>query len=110
METATTEFEALVADARRLEESGLHYIFLPNLRMPDGCTPEAVDALLCLDDSGGYPSRLFFAQQITKAGVALNWNGNVHILSRNWVAFSWKDVPGDQHPVRVLLGHLDALR
>jgi hypothetical protein len=109
METATTEFEAFVAGARRLEEAGLRYIFLPKLPMP-GCVPDVVDALLCLDASGGYSSRLYFAEQISKDRVALNWNGNVHILGRNWVAYSWNGVPGDQHPVRVLLSHLDPLR
>jgi hypothetical protein len=40
----------------------------------------------------------------------LNWNGNVRILERNWVAFSWDHVRSEQHPASILTAHLDALR
>jgi hypothetical protein len=108
--TATeSELQAIAPGAHRIEEAGLHYIFLPGLRMPKGCTPEVVDCLLCLDSRDGYPTRLFFATQVSAPGKSLNWNGAAHILGRNWVAYSWKDAAAP-HPVQILLGHLDALR
>jgi len=109
--TATeSELETIAPGARRVEEAGLHYIFLPGLHMPKGCTPEVVDCLLCLDPRDGYPTRLFLATQVNAPGKALNWNPPVHILATNWVAFSWNNVPATQHPVQVLLCHLDALK
>jgi hypothetical protein len=112
-ETATerlAEFEALSPGARFFEEAGLRYIFVPELHMWEGSTPEIVDCLLCLDARDGYPTRLFFSTKVSAPGKPLNWNGNAHILARNWVAYSWKDVSADQQPIQILLGHLDALR
>jgi hypothetical protein len=110
MDSAAGEFDAVAPGARRLTEGGLQYVYLPNLSMPPGCIPATVDCLLCLDSVNGYTSRLYFAQQVSKAGVALNWNGNTHILGRNWVAYSWNNVATNQHPVGILLGHLAPFR
>lgn len=110
MENNPGEFDAIAPGARRVEEGGLRYVYLPQLHMPDGCAPSTVDCLLCLDPVNGYPSRLFFAEQVTKAGVSLNWNGTTHILGRNWVAYSWNYVPTNQHPIGVLACHLEPFR
>jgi hypothetical protein len=102
--------EAIAPGARRLNEGGLRYVHLPGLQLPAGCRPAATDCLLCLDAVNGYPSRLYFAERVTKEGKALNWNGDVHILGRAWHAYSWNYVSSDQSEVGILSDHLAALR
>lgn len=108
------ELRSFCSDAKDLTDGGLRFVYLPQLALPLGATPERIDALLCLDRHGSYPTRLFFASQVARnpatTGTALNWNGNVRILERNWVAFSWDHVRSEQHPVSILTAHLDALR
>jgi len=73
-------------------EGGVVYIFIPDLRLPDGSHPGKVDALLCPDaERHGYPSRLFFAERL-ESNKNLNWNppNGIRILERNWHAFSWR--------------------
>lgn len=103
------ELDLLCSAAKEHVEFGLTYILLPQLRLPSGCSPATVDALLCLNQRDGYPTRLFFAQTITcKNG--LNWNAqNVAILQRTWFAYSWNYVASGR-PVEVLAQHLRALR
>lgn len=81
--------------SKRSEDGGITFYFIPNLPLPDGCTPRSTDALLCPTGRDGYPSRLFFAEQIhvPPRPDTLNWNGSCRILERNWYAFSWRAVP-----------------
>jgi hypothetical protein len=103
------ELEPLCAGPQEYAEFGRHYILLPQLRLPDGCAPTVVDALLCLSARDGYPTRLFYSQQVVCKN-ALNWNAqNVPILQRNWFAYSWNYVPSGR-PIEVLAQHLKALR
>ncbi len=96
-------------------ELGISYILLPALRLPAGCAPNPVDALICLGHRDGYPTRLFFSGRVERpprvAGeAALNWNASdVVILERKWFAYSWKDVTYDGRPLEVLLDHMKAL-
>jgi len=96
-------------EAKEYFEQQIQYVLLPSLRLPPGCTPNPVNALLCLGARDNYPTRLFFEKQISgKSG--LNWNSsNVVILESNWFAYSWKDVTNDGRPLEVLLNHLKAL-
>ena len=55
-----------------LEEAGVTFLQLQRLRLPEGCTPSACDALLCPVDRGGYPSRLYFAEPVSSA-FTRNW-------------------------------------
>jgi hypothetical protein len=108
-EAALRELEQLCASAKEFTEFEKTYVFLSQLRLPEGCTPAMVDALLCLSARDGYPTRLYFAQQIS-CKQALNWNAqNVPILQRNWFAYSWRDVAAAR-PLEVLAQHLKALR
>jgi hypothetical protein len=94
---------------RRYEEAGYAYFFVPDLVLPEGCHPERVDALLCPSERDGYPSRLFFSQQI-RGPVTRNWNTTCRILERTWHAFSWKiDQPG-LCLVEMVLAHRGALQ
>lgn len=115
MTNAAEALAAICPGAQNLTDGGLRYVYLPQLALPVGATPQRMDCLLCLDQRDGYPTRLFFAAQVTPnpttpRSAALNWNGNTRILERNWVAFSWKDVRAAQHPVSILTAHLDAVR
>ena len=67
-------------------EGGYTYLLLEKLKLPDGCTPTEVDALLCPTPHTGYLSRLFFAEKITN----INWTTNIRVLERNWFAISWQ--------------------
>jgi len=88
-------------------------VFLPKLRLPDGCEPHEIDALLCPHPIDGYSSRLYFFARIQPAGkvntTALNWNASVLILERTWHAHSWR-TPPDLRPVQMIAIHLKALR
>ncbi|HLK15191.1 MAG TPA: hypothetical protein VKT78_10325 [Fimbriimonadaceae bacterium] len=87
------------------------YVLMVGLHLP-GCRPAECDALLCLGDRGeGYPTRLFFAQEITPPKpYNLNWNARgVHILGRSWYAYSWK-VPAGLSVQETLQQHLRPLQ
>jgi len=97
-------------EATEYHEFGLHYILLPALRLPQGCTPGIVDALLSLSPRENYPTRLFFAQQVQSKNP-LNWNSqSVPILQRTWFAYSWNYVTNDSRPLEVLANHMKALQ
>lgn len=103
------ELQSLSPEARGLSEGGIDYILLPNVQLPDGCTPARVDCLLCLGSRDGYENRLFFAQ-VVACRNGRNWNAqNVRIFERNWFAYSWR-VPGGLRPIETLIGHLQGLR
>jgi hypothetical protein len=103
------ELDQLCGGAKEYTEFGLNYILLPQLRLPSGCSPAVVDALLCLSSRDNYPTRLFFAQLVTSKN-GLNWNShNIAILQRSWFAYSWNHVATGR-PIEVLAQHLKALQ
>lgn len=103
------ELDQVCCGAKEYTEFGLTYVLLPQLRLPSGCTPAVLDALLCLSPRDSYPTRLYFAQQVTSKN-GLNWNAhNVAILQRNWFAYSWNHVASGR-PIEVLAQHLKALQ
>jgi len=91
-------------------EGSKPYILIPKMKLPAGCKPECVDALLCPHGRDGYPSRLFFSGIVT-GPTAPNWNAqSIRILERNWFGYSWKNVPATLTPVQMILSHLRGLR
>jgi len=48
-----------------VEDGGTEFILIRNLKLPDGCNPQVVDALLCPSPRSGYSSRLFLSSQVT---------------------------------------------
>lgn len=103
------ELYQLFPGASRHEEGGCTYFFLPRLVLPEGCSPEQVDALLCPLGRDGYSSRLFFAQQIASRATP-NWAQPQRILERQWYVFSWR-VEEAQVRLAQLVGlHLRGLR
>lgn len=101
------EIRALSPEAREMTEAGLVYLHLPGLKLPQGCDPQVVDALLCLQPRDGYATRLFLSARISNKGQ--NWNSH-RILDREWHTWSWNGVSADLRPIEILLGHLRALR
>jgi len=105
-----SEINQLCAGAKLMPEGDSVYIFLPALKLPKGCIPTEVDALLRLKSPlVDYPTRLFFAA-IVASKNKLNWNSlNIVILQRNWFAYSWKNVAADRRPIELVAEHLRAL-
>ncbi len=91
------------------EEAGAVIFVLPQLNLPPGCTPARVDALLYPSERDGYPSRLYFAQQVASSQER-NWNGIWHVLERDWHAFSWTVKAQNLSLVQLLLEHLEGLK
>lgn len=79
---------------------------LEYLRLPVDCSPAEVDVLLCPFPRDGYPSRLYFAQQIN-CSFQRNWNFYGIVAGRHWYAFSWKVEPANLTLRKILLGHLE---
>ena len=91
-------------------EAGVTYYLIPGLRLPKGCTPDRVDALLCPTSRDGYPSRLFL-EKIVTSRTSHNWNAsNVRILERNWFAVSWMLKTPNLRLAQLLAAHLEAFR
>lgn len=103
------ELKKLFGIVLRSEESGKTYFLIPQLAMPDGCTPARTDVLLCPSERDGYPSRLFFAERVACKGTP-NWTTVVRILERTWHAFSWRVPQTDLRPAQLVLAHLKGLR
>jgi hypothetical protein len=93
------------------EEGGFTFILIPELRMPDGCTPQTVDALLCPFTRDGYPSRLFLSSKVVHKGPGQNWNANgVILFGRQWWAVSWHTHKEDQRLLGMVTAHLQAFK
>ncbi len=103
------EMKSLWPEARKYEESGILYFFLPQLRLPDGCSPSQVDALLCPTNHSGYTSRLFFEQVITSPQPR-NWTTTARIMERNWHAISWQYPETNLRLAQMVGVHLRAFR
>ena len=109
------ELTGIYTGLKQLEEGGTPYFLLPDVSLPGGACPEVVDLLLRPVQGDGYDSRLFLSQQPTSFSSrtcteTLNWNSvNVHILARNWFAYSWRTKPGLRLAQMVAM-HLRALQ
>jgi hypothetical protein len=91
--TEIDELRPLCEAVSCANEGGVTFLLLQGLRLPEGCSPSRIDALLCPTSRDGYDSRLFFAAQVQGPGVR-NWNAQHRLLDRNWAAFSWSTRPG----------------
>jgi len=92
------------------EEGGYVFLLIPSLHLPEGCKPEIVDALLCPMERDGYPSRLFFSEEVVPLKPR-NWNAkNVRILESNWWAFSWRLNHPKLRLIQMVGAHLKGLK
>jgi hypothetical protein len=110
MEYPKEQIEELKLYCQKLSavaESGVTYLYLEGLRLPAGCKPAVCDALLCPAPKDGYPSRIYFSQQI-EGPYTRNWNvSNARIAERNWFAFSWRVELANPTLSQLLVGHLN---
>jgi hypothetical protein len=101
------ELRLLCPTAEPISEAGKSFFLLPNLKLPPGRQAEQTDALLCVSEHSGYPTKLFLAIKLTDRGGT--WR-EFRILDRLWYSWSWKDVLSNQRPAQILIQHLNALR
>lgn len=105
--------EAVCSGAKRLDEAGSRFVYLPGLKVLVGEATRVLDALLAISAHSGYPTRLFLQEQLherpTINGSPANWTQHM-ILGRSWWSWSWTGVPATLPPVQILLAHLRALR
>jgi hypothetical protein len=102
----TDELKGYCKKVSLLPEAGVEFLYLEELRLPAGCNPAVCDALLCPVAKDGYPSRLYFAVQVSSQ-FARNWNGTVRIGEKNWSAFSWKVDLASPTLAQLLVAHLN---
>jgi hypothetical protein len=103
------ELKHLCAGGRYYEEGGIPYFFLPQLRLPDGCAPEQLDALLCPTSHHGYTSRLFF-EKVILSPQSRNWSTTARIMERTWHAISWQFAETNLRLAQLVGVHLRAFR
>jgi hypothetical protein len=100
------ELRLMCPGAREMQEGGITYVFLPELKHP--CAPGVIDALLCPQQhTTGYTTRLFLSAVVP--GKCTNWSTH-SILSRTWHTWSWNNVLASQRLAEILVQHLRALR
>ncbi len=93
-ENQIRELEKSFPGFKHQEDGGFDYFHIPKLKLPKGCVPDTVEALLCPQLRDGYNSRLFLSQQITGCPQR-GWGGPYRILDRNWYAISWQTTPNN---------------
>jgi len=101
------ELKRYCSKVSALTEGNATFLFLEQLRLPDGSEPAACDALLRpFLGADGYPSQLYFSVQV-KSPYAKNWNvSNARICEKNWFAFSWKINLASPTLAKILVAHL----
>jgi hypothetical protein len=104
-QAAMDELRTLCSGAQEMSDGGIAYIHLPTLKLP--CAPGTVEGLLCIQQHGGYTTRLFLSQQVPGKGA--NWSSH-QIFGRTWYTWSWNNVPAALRPVQILRCHLEALK
>jgi hypothetical protein len=104
--------KAAYPDISVAEEGKVNFLLIEKLKLPDGCNPRVVDALLCPAARDGYPSRLFLSQKISHRGPGQGWNPNhaVVILGRQWWAVSWKTDGKEKPLMGMIMDHIGAFR
>lgn len=92
----------------RRNDGNDRFILMEGLRFKAKGVDHQQDALLCLNQRDGYPTKLYLTQQVP--GVHQNWQGPYYILGRPWRSWSWNNVSADQTPIKILASHLQALQ
>lgn len=108
-EDQVEELKQICPGARQCEEGGVPYFFLPELHLPDGCSPQQVDALLCPTSHHGYSSRLFLSERV-QSPQARNWSTTARLFERNWHAISWNFQQPNLRLAQILALQLRAFR
>ncbi|KWH30641.1 hypothetical protein [Burkholderia stagnalis] len=106
--------QAIYPDAKVLVDGTKEFVILPALHVDVGEREYVLDALLLPSGGpGGYPTRLYLAQQIADRqmirGMPGNWTCE-SIAGRTWYTWSWTGVPSNLPLMDMLLAHLRALQ
>src|SRR5438445_12426029 len=99
---AMDELRTICPGAQEMIDGGITYIYFPELKPP--CAPGIMEALLCIQQHGGYTTRLFLSQQVP--GKGQNWTTH-QILGKTWYTPSWNNVPANLRPAQILRLHLE---
>lgn len=92
-------------DALLWKDGGQEVIYLPAFSFPTREGEKVSDLLLVPTPHSGYPSRLFFKNQIV---AAPNWQMKV-VCGQQWYAVSWAHMPENLTWPQLLAGHLRAM-
>ncbi|MCU1295183.1 MAG: hypothetical protein JWP08_4033 [Bryobacterales bacterium] len=105
VEPSDLEEARIVAPGAEVVDDGGHtYVYMPQLKLPNG---ESIEALLQLTGPDPYFTRLYLPKVIEGKGP--NWT--VHqLLNKTWHTWSWKDIQYNGRIVDVLRNHLEPLR
>jgi len=102
--------KSITPNLKTVQEGGYSYFYIEGLKLPEGCLPNIVDALLCPTPLPNYQSRLYFSSKISGLGSSgRNWNGKLRAIGQNWFAISWQTKSG-LSLVEMLSIHLKALK
>lgn len=105
------ELKLFYPEIGAVTDGGVEFILIRSFRLPDGCAPAVVDALLCPVARDGYPSRLFLSQKVRHIGPGQNWNAaGVQIAGSQWWAVSWKVNKNGLTLLGVVLAHMEAFK
>ena len=105
------ELKSCYPEIAAAEDGGTEFILIRNLKLPKGCDPQVVDALLCPTLRDNYTSRLFLSSKVKHSGPAQNWNAvNVVIVNRNWWAVSWNTNADNLRLLGMVTAHLQAFK
>lgn len=98
--------KAIHENSRLLQEGGQPVVLLEGFSFRTGDRTETMDVLLYPREHSGYPTRLFFARQISGKGA--NW-GQHHVVGQSWWALSWNYVQASTPWPAMLCAHLRAV-
>jgi hypothetical protein len=107
-DTQLSELRTVCPEADAIQEGGVTYIYFPRLRLPVGCEPPEVEALLRPEPGpDGYTTRLFFSHPFQSKGAELDRSSDLrqslaHILIQQW--------PSNLRLIEILANHLQVLR
>jgi hypothetical protein len=94
-------------------EASVQYYLIPAVALPEHCSPQVVDVVLCPVEQAGYPSRMYFSQRIDRPphsdpSKRLNWTGTIRIMERSWHVLSWRVAAGvNQRLLQMVAAHLE---
>lgn len=108
MEQELDELRKISPEAAIYSEGGKDYVLMPYVRVPDPSSALVTDLLFCPTEREGYPSRLFFAQQVPSK-TARPWT-SFRIIGREWWAYSWRVEAGTNSLLQLIGIHMGALR
>jgi hypothetical protein len=97
---------ALFPQAEKLTHGGKTVVLIPKAKFPGGGSEQEMDLLLYPHSGLGYPTRLFYEQQLN---VGQNWTQHT-ICQETWWAPSFDGVRPDLHWDQILTRLLRAVK